>query len=155
MYSYRTYHTLSKHLKQPTFYRKFTQSRCELEESNISHNTLFTFAGTIFTSLFLRDLVIIEKLKNKQHAINDNHNFIRHVSRTRRLLKTEEEKKAEKERHREKVWKQQRIVQDEFYEPDPALASGKTTVTILNKEQVCSIKCIFNKTTFWLIWFIN
>ena len=32
--------------------------------------------------------------------------------------------------------KLRKIAEDEMYEPDPAKASGQTTVSILNKEQV-------------------
>ena len=53
----------------------------------------------------------------------------RNFSQSATLLTSEDEKLK-------KVLERQKIVADEMYEPDPAAASGKTTVRILNKEQV-------------------
>ena len=53
----------------------------------------------------------------------------RNFSQSATLLTSEDEKLK-------KVLERQRIVADEMFEPDPAAASGKTTVRILNKEQV-------------------
>ena len=53
----------------------------------------------------------------------------RNFSQSATLLMSEDEKLKE-------ALRQKRIVTDEIYEPDPAAASGKTTVRILNKEEV-------------------